>query len=106
MEASQAYRPLSIAPDPDGTQDPGQAVLAAEDPALEFAHGVMAQSFLTLFESLGGVVLELTEQVVSGECGPVATGGIFELFDRDSHRVQRLEGGPQLIEVPLLRESF
>ena len=47
-----------------------------------------------------------SREELGGQPGPVAAGGLLELLDRDRDRVERLERGPQLVEVPLLREAL
>ncbi len=75
-------------------------------PALEFAHdrlavGLDTETFFALLVREVRVSGEFFDEEVGRQTGAVAPTRLFELLDRDAHRVKRLERRPQLVEIPL-----
>ena len=73
--------------------------------ALELAEHLRAEILLALV--IGGLRVgdEFLEQVLAGQVGLLAAGLLDRLVDGERDRIERLERGPQLVEIPLLRVS-
>ncbi|PSK61598.1 hypothetical protein B0E53_06501 [Micromonospora sp. MH33] len=72
-----------------------------QDHPLQLADGFLAELLLAPVVRGVRVLLEAGEQEVLVEAGPGAHL-LLQLLDGDAHRVELLEAGPELLEVPVL----
>ena len=75
------------------------------DTALHLAHDLGAELLLARVVGVVRVGEQLLAQVVGGQ-GTATTGGLDDLLGRERDRVQRLESGPEALEVPVVGEAL